>query len=114
MALHKNFPDSPHAILNPEIRWFPADEALRETSMDKLMPPLVAQLRKKVKEFRDSGYVGAADTSKSLLNWWFIEPHLLPGVAISRAGLSITLRNARPSRRSFTCTTWSAFRISTI
>lgn len=78
MALHKDFPDSPHAILDPAIRWFPADEALRETSMEKLMPPLVAQLRKKVKEFRDSGYVGASDTSKSLLNWWFKEPHLLP------------------------------------
>ena len=78
MALHKDFPDSPHAILDPAIRWFPADEALRETSMDKLMPPLVAQLRKKVKEFRDGGYVGASDTSKSLLNWWFKEPHLLP------------------------------------
>lgn len=76
MALHPDFPDSPHAILNPEIRWFPADEALRETSMDKLMPPLVASLRKKVQEFRESGYVGASDTSKSLLNWWFKEPHL--------------------------------------
>ncbi|GEM_PF-1795664 len=52
MALHKNFPDSPHAILDPGIRWFPADEALRETSMKKLMPPLVSQLHKKVKEFR--------------------------------------------------------------
>ena len=77
MALHKNFPDSPHVILNPNIRWFPADEALRESSMDKLMPPLVSQLRKKVKEFRDSGYVGAANTSKSLLNWWFNTPHML-------------------------------------
>ena len=78
MALHKDFPDSPHAILDPVIRWFPADEALRDTGMEKLMPPLVAQLRKKVKEFRDGGYVGACDTSKSLLNWWFKEPHLLP------------------------------------
>ena len=78
MALHKDFPESPHAILDPGVRWFPADEALRETSMEKLMPPLVAQLRKKVKEFRDSGYVGATDTSRSLLNWWFITPHLLP------------------------------------
>ena len=77
MALHKDFPDSPHAILNPDIRWFPADEALRETSMEKLMPPLVSQLRKKVKEFRDGGYVGATDTSKSLLNWWFNTPHVL-------------------------------------
>ena len=56
MALHPDFPNSPHAILDPAIRWFPADEALRETSMDKLMPPLVAQLRKKVAEgvFQDS------------------------------------------------------------
>jgi len=78
MALHPDFPDSPHAILDPEVRWFPADEALRESSSEKLMPPLVHQLRRKVKEFRESGYVGAADTSKSLLNWWFKEPHLLP------------------------------------
>ena len=77
MALHPDFPDSPHAILDPVIRWFPADEALRTSSMEKLMPPLVAQFRKKVKEFRDGGYVGTSDTSKSLLNWWFKEPHLL-------------------------------------
>jgi type III restriction enzyme len=42
------------------------------------MPPLVAELRRKVKEFRDGGYAGAAETSKSLLNWWFNTPHLLP------------------------------------
>lgn len=78
MALHPDFPDSPYAILDPAVRWFPADEALRDTSMEKLMPPLVAALRRKVKEFRDSGYVGATDTSRSLLNWWFKEPHLMP------------------------------------
>ena len=61
MALHKDFPQSPHAILDPGIRWFPADEALRESSMDKLTPPLVPVLRCKVKEFRDGRYVGAAD-----------------------------------------------------
>lgn len=77
MALHPNFPESPHAILDPAMRWFPADEALRETSMGKLMPPLVSQLRKKVKEWRDSGYVGATDTSKSLLNYWFNTPQLI-------------------------------------
>ncbi|MBM4430974.1 MAG: type III restriction endonuclease subunit R [Chloroflexi bacterium] len=78
MALHPDFPESPYAVLDPALRWFPADEALRETSMDKLMPPLVSQLRRKVKEWRDSGYVGATATSKSLLNWWFKTPHLLP------------------------------------
>ncbi|TFH37622.1 MAG: type III restriction endonuclease subunit R [Anaerolineales bacterium] len=78
MALHPNFPESPYAILDPTLRWFPADETLRETSMDKLMPPLVSQLRNKVKEWRDSGCVGATDTSRSLLNWWFKTLHLLP------------------------------------
>ncbi len=78
MALHKDFPESPYVILDPNLRWFPADEALRETSAEKLMPPLVPQLRRKVKDWRDSGYVGATDTSKSLLNWWFNTPHLLP------------------------------------
>lgn len=78
MGMHRDFPDSPHAILDPSVRWFPADESLRETTMDKLMPPLVATLRKKVKEFRDGGYVGATDTSRALLNWWFNTEHLLP------------------------------------
>jgi len=78
MALHPNFPESPYAILDPAVRWFPADEALRESSSEKLMPPLVSQLRRKVKEWRDSVYVGATDTSKSLLNYWFNTPHLLP------------------------------------
>jgi len=77
MALHKDFPESPFSTIDPALRWFPADEALRDTTMDKLMPPLVSQLRRKVKEWRDSGYVGATDTSKSLLNWWFNTPHLL-------------------------------------
>lgn len=78
MALHKDFPDSPHAILDPDVRWFPADEALRETSFEKLLPPLVPELRKRVKEWRDRGYQGATETSRSLLNWWFNTPHLLP------------------------------------
>ena len=29
MALHRDFPDSPYTILDPDIRWFPADEVLR-------------------------------------------------------------------------------------
>lgn len=61
MALHKDFPDSPHAILNPDTRWFAADEAPRESSYEKLLPALVHQLRGKVKDWRDSGYAGATD-----------------------------------------------------
>jgi dephospho-CoA kinase len=39
MALHPDSPRFPHAILDQEVRWFSADESLRETGMDKLMPP---------------------------------------------------------------------------
>ncbi len=78
MAIHPDFSKSPHSILSPDVRWFPADEALRESSYGKLLPPLVDMLRKKVKEWRDSGYDGASDTSKALLNWWFKTEHLLP------------------------------------
>ena len=78
MALHPEFPPSPFTILDPSIRWFPADENLRDSSADKLMPPLVPELRKRVKEWRDSGYMGATETSKTLLNWWFATDHLMP------------------------------------
>jgi len=60
MAVHKDFPSDPHVILDPAIRWFPADEAVRATSMEKLLPPLVPELR------------------RSLLNWWFQVQHLHP------------------------------------
>ena len=75
MALHPKFPKSPYEILDPSIRWFPADEDLREKSYDKLLPPLVAKLRLKVKEWREVNYQGVSSTSKSLLNWWFKNPH---------------------------------------
>ena len=78
MALHPDFPDSPYTILDPALRWFPADESLRETSFEKLLPPLVPQLRKQVQEWRTNQYAGAAETSRSLLNWWFNTPHLMP------------------------------------
>lgn len=76
MALHKNFPKDPYAILNPEIRWFPADEDLRD-NFEKLIPPLVAELRRKVFDWRKQNYEGASETSKALLNWWFKEEHIL-------------------------------------
>lgn len=78
MAIHPDFPSSPHSILEPNIRWFPADEALRESSYEKLLPPLVHELRKKVKEWRNNSYEGASNTSITLLNWWFKKEHLIP------------------------------------
>jgi type III restriction enzyme len=38
---------------------------------------LVAELRKKVQEWRANNYEGASETSKALLNWWFKEEHIL-------------------------------------
>ena len=70
MALPKDFPKDPYVILDPGIRWFPADEDLREKGFDKLIPPLVADLRKKVKEWRCKTYVGASDTAKKHFLWW--------------------------------------------
>ncbi len=78
MALHPDFPASPHAILDPALRWFPADETLRDTSMEKLMPPLVAQLRIQVQAWRNQRYTGATATSRILLQHWFGTPHLIP------------------------------------
>lgn len=77
MGLHKDLPTSPHAILLPEHRWFPADEALRTEGYGKLLPPLVDEIRKAVKSWRDSNYDGASHTSKTLLNYWFREQHIM-------------------------------------
>jgi type III restriction enzyme len=77
MALHPNFPESPYAELLPSQRWFPADEALRETAYEKLLPPLVAKIREEVFAWRHKGYAGASATSVSLLRWWFDTEHLI-------------------------------------
>lgn len=76
MALHSKFPKNPYEVLDPNVRWFPADESLRETRWEKLMPPLVPKVRKLVKEWRDGGYAGASQTTRALLRWWFIDEHL--------------------------------------
>ena len=75
MALHPNFPESPHEIIDPVVRWLPADETLRDTDYGKLLPPLVHKIREEVKTWRDDGYSGATETSRALLNWWFNTPH---------------------------------------
>ncbi len=78
MAIHPDFPESPHEILKPEVRWFPADEALRESSYEKLLPPLVHTIRKELETWRNTNYEGATDTSKALLKWWFQTEHIIP------------------------------------
>ena len=77
MSLHPHFPTSPYAPLIPEQRWFPADETLRSTAYEKLLPPLVAKIRQEVFAWRGKGYPGASPTSVALLQWWFETDHLL-------------------------------------
>lgn len=81
MAIHKDFPSSPFEILDPKIRWFPADEALRSSSYEKLLPPLVHKLREQVAAWRTNDYAGATDTSIALLKWWFGTTHIQPRVS---------------------------------
>ena len=51
MALPKDFPKDPYAILDPSVRWFPADENLREQEEYlRLVAPFVPELRKEVKK----------------------------------------------------------------
>jgi type III restriction enzyme len=77
MALHPSFPKSPYAPLIPEQRWFPADETMRGTAYEKLLPPLVANIRQDVFAWRNAGYAGASATSRALLRWWFDAEHLV-------------------------------------
>ncbi len=102
MALHKDFPKDPYVILNPEIRWFPADEDLREKGFEKLIPPLVAELRKRVFDWRAYNYEGASDTSKALLSWWFKEEHTL----YNQDGISYNFRYYFSQREALETVVW--------
>ena len=79
MALPPNFPESPHKIIDPSVRWLPDNQTLKDTDYGKLLPPLVHKIREDVKAWRDEGYRDATETSKALLNWWFNTPHPLEG-----------------------------------
>lgn len=77
MALHPDFPVSPYAPLIPSQRWFPADETLRTTAYEKLLPPLVANVREEVYDWRTAQYPGVSATSAALLRHWFESEHLI-------------------------------------
>jgi type III restriction enzyme len=77
MSLHPQFPTSPYEPWLPEHRWFPADETLRSTAYEKLLPPLVAKIRAEVHAWRAAGYAGGSATSRALLRHWFESEHLL-------------------------------------
>ncbi len=73
MALPIDFPTSPYIILDPDKRWFPDKKSFKKDY--QLIPPLVYKIRYKVKEWRDSDYLGATETTKNLLHFWFKQDH---------------------------------------
>ena len=77
VALHPDFSTSPYEPLVPAQRWFPADETLRSTAYEKLLPPLVAKIREEIYAWRALGYPGASATSLALLRHWFETDHLI-------------------------------------
>ena len=78
MAIHPDFPTDPHSIIEPHLRWYPGDEKLTDPDeAARLLPPLVATIRKEVHRWREAGYPGVSTTSQALLNHWFGQIHLL-------------------------------------
>ena len=73
----------------PAHRWFPADEALRETFYERL-PPLVAKVRE-VFACRRTGHTGASATSISLL------PLVVLYVARTRAKDALVVTGFEPA-----------------
>jgi len=89
MSMHPEFPVSPYDPLVPAHRWFPAAEALRDSSYEKLLPPLVATIRDEVHDWRSGGYRGASPTTKALT---------VQDTGSSRIEDRISLRQTRPFR----------------
>ena len=69
----------PFKILSPNERWAPTQGQMDafQNAYEKLLPPLVYKIRIAVAKWRDEGYQGASETSKSLLNFWFNQEHLI-------------------------------------
>ena len=49
---------------------------MRATAYEKLLPSLVAKIRREVYAWRNGGYAGASPTPQALLRCWFETEHL--------------------------------------
>ena len=69
----------PFKILTPNERWAPTQSQMDafQNAYEKLLPPLVYKIRIAVEKWREENYKGASETSKSLLNFWFNQEHLI-------------------------------------
>lgn len=71
MALHRNFPDDPQAFLDPAIRRFPADEALRVSSrkgqpLKTIRPKRIASDFRLISNFCETFAINALSVVDSL------------------------------------------------
>ncbi|AMJ63185.1 DEAD/DEAH box helicase family protein [Bosea sp. PAMC 26642] len=78
MPVHPDFPKDPFAIIDPDHRWYPGEAMLGNAGLQNLLPPLVDSIRRKVTDWRLSGYSGASRTTRALLRWWFQTAHVVP------------------------------------
>lgn len=69
----------PFKILTPNERWAPTQSQMEayQNAYEKLLPPLVYKIRLAVTKWREEDYNGASETSKSLMNFWFNQEHLI-------------------------------------
>jgi type III restriction enzyme len=73
----------PFKILLPSERWAPSQSQMESKAYEMLLPPLVYKIRLAVSNWRENGYDGACQTSKSLLNFWFNQEHLIGQIKFS-------------------------------
>ena len=72
MALHPNFPDSPHAILDPAIRWFPAQDSIAatEATLKDKTSKIVVEKGQIVKVIKDkNGITNREVLTKKWTDW---------------------------------------------
>ncbi len=69
----------PFKILTPNERWAPSQSQMDafQDAYEKLLPPLVYKIRLAVTNWRENDYQGASETSKTLMNFWFNQEHLV-------------------------------------
>lgn len=76
---------NPFKIISPSERWAPSQSQIDafQNKYEMLLPPLVYKIRLAVAKWREEDYNGASKTSKSLLNFWFNQEHLLGQTSFS-------------------------------
>jgi type III restriction enzyme len=76
---------NPFKIISPSERWAPSQSQIDafQNKYEMLLPPLVYKIRLAVAKWREEDYNGASETSKSLLNFWFNQEHLLGQTSFS-------------------------------